>query len=146
MAKLIDTSLWIDLTRRRSPPTLKRFVADYIEDREACLAEPIVFEMLRHVSDAEAQLLARQFSSVPLLVTPLDLWARGAELGRACRGQGIHAGSLDLLIAAVAIWHRAELITFDEDFEKIAAATALKVTRLHRPQLERATVFGPHDG
>lgn len=38
MARLIDTSLWIDLTRAKSPAALKTFVAPYVNDPDACLA------------------------------------------------------------------------------------------------------------
>jgi predicted nucleic acid-binding protein len=54
-------------------------------------------------------------------------------LGRRCRENGLTPGSLDLLIAAVAIHHDAELLTFDSDFEQIARVSSLRVSHLHRP-------------
>lgn len=42
------------------------------------------------------------------------------------------AGSIDLLIAAVAIDYAAHLVTFDSDFEPIAEITGLRVQRLER--------------
>lgn len=86
-----------------------------------------------HADNAEARLLTEQFETVPFLATPSDLWSSGAELGRACRRRGFTIPSLDLLIAAVAIHHNAEVITFDNDFEQIAIVSALRVTRLKRP-------------
>ena len=47
MARLIDTNLWIGLTRARSPRAVKAFVALQVLDPQACLAEPIIFEVLR---------------------------------------------------------------------------------------------------
>ena len=44
MAKLVDSSLWIDLTRTRSSHALKAFIASQLDDPEVCLAEPVVFE------------------------------------------------------------------------------------------------------
>src|SRR5258708_5838786 len=126
MARLIDTSLWIDLTRARSPRALKAFIAPHVNDPEACLAEPIAFEVLRHATDEEAVKLPRQFETMPLLATPVDLWSRSAELGRSCRRAGLSAGSLDLLIAAVALYHAAELVTFDADFQKIGSLSPLR--------------------
>ena len=98
-----------------------------------CIAEPIAYEVLRHADDAEVQLLTRQFETVPLLSTPAGLWSGGVQLGRDCRRQGFTIGSLDLLIAVVAIHHNAEIITFDNDFERIATVSTLRVTRLERP-------------
>jgi predicted nucleic acid-binding protein len=41
--------------------------------------------------------------------------------------------SLDLLVAAVALHHNAELVSFDTDFEAIAAVSELRLKRLDRP-------------
>ncbi|MHB1307198.1 MAG: type II toxin-antitoxin system VapC family toxin [Limisphaerales bacterium] len=133
MITLIDTSLWIDFTRARSPRSLKEFIAPYILDPAAHLAEPIVFEVLRHATPEEHQQLTRQFETFPLLETPGEVWTRGVELGQACRQQGLTPGSLDLLIATLALHHQATLITFDDDFEKIAAVVDLRVKLLRRP-------------
>jgi predicted nucleic acid-binding protein len=67
MAWLLDTNLWIDMTRTRSPQSLKAFIAPYILDSQAYIAEPIVFEVLRHATDAEARQLTTYFQSLPLL-------------------------------------------------------------------------------
>jgi predicted nucleic acid-binding protein len=48
MATLIDSSLWIDLSRARSPRTLKAFIAPYVNDPQACVAEPIA---LHHAAE-----------------------------------------------------------------------------------------------
>jgi len=53
MAKLIDSSLWIDLTRASSPRALKALIAPYVNDPQACIAEPIAFDVIRHATDAE---------------------------------------------------------------------------------------------
>jgi predicted nucleic acid-binding protein len=68
-----------------------------------------------------------------MLPSPSNLWIDAARLGRRCRENGITPGSLDLLIAIVAMHHGAELLTFDTDFEQIARVSALHVTRLLRP-------------
>jgi len=133
MSTLIDTSLWIDFTRARSPQLLKQFIAPYILHPDAHLAEPITFEILRHATAAEARQLTQQFQTLPTLATPPDLWTQAAQLGQACRRKGINALSLDLLIAAIALHHGAEVVTFDADFEKIASLSALQVKLLQRP-------------
>ncbi|MEO8359226.1 MAG: PIN domain-containing protein, partial [Vicinamibacteria bacterium] len=120
MLTLIDTSLWIDFTRMRSPQSLKRFIAPYILNRSAHTAEPVIFEVLRHAAVDELRPLNLQFETLPRLDTPPDLWKRAALLGQACRRKNLTFGSLDLLVAAVALHHDAELITFDRDFSGIA--------------------------
>ena len=133
MPTLIDTSLWIDFTRLRSPQKLKRFVAPFILDPDAHLAEPITFELLRHASPAEAKQLTQQFQTVPMLATPSTLWTDAARLGQTCRQNNLTIGSLDLLIAAIALHHSAEVATFDDDYQKIANVSKLQVKLLKRP-------------
>jgi predicted nucleic acid-binding protein len=133
MPTLIETSLWIDFTRARSPRAIKRFVAPYILHPDAHLAEPVVFEILRHATAAEAKQLTQQFQTLPMLATPSQLWTQATHLGQACRRKNITVGSLDLLIAALAAHHGAEVITFDVDFQKIASVSNLQVKLLQRP-------------
>jgi len=133
MPLLIDTSLWIDFTRAKSPLALKQFIKPHILHPEAHLAEPVTFEVLRHATPEESKQLTPQFQTFPTLTTPADLWERAAELGQACRKKGINTGSLDLLIASVALHHRAILVTFDDDFTRIATVSNLQIKLLQRP-------------
>jgi predicted nucleic acid-binding protein len=130
---LLDTSLWIDFTRARSPAPLKQFIAPYVLDPAAHLAEPVLFEVLRSARPEEARLLEAQFDVLPCLPTPKDLWQRAIALGQACRQVGCTMLSLDLLVAAVAMHHDAMLVSFDADFEAIASVSALRLNRLNRP-------------
>ncbi|MFM7239063.1 MAG: hypothetical protein ACKOZN_05615 [Cyanobium sp.] len=88
MKLLLDTSLWIDFTRTRSPRALKAFIAPFVLDPAAHLAEPVCFELLRSAGPQEARLLEAQFDTLPCLPTPADLWQRAAALGQACRAAG----------------------------------------------------------
>jgi predicted nucleic acid-binding protein len=133
MTVLIDTSLWIDFTRARSPASLKQFIAPFILDPEAHLAEPVRFEMLRSARPDETRQLTAQFATMPLLSTPVDLWEQAIKLGQACRQIGQTVLSLDLLVAVVALHHNALLVSFDADFETIAAVSDLRLQRLERP-------------
>ena len=133
MTLLLDTSLWIDFTRTRSPAPLKQFIAPFVLDPAAHLAEPVRFEMLRSARPDEAHQLTAQFATLPMLSTPADLWQRAIDLGQACRQIGQTVLSLDLLVAAVALHHNAVLVSFDADFETIASVSALRLQRLERP-------------
>jgi predicted nucleic acid-binding protein len=133
VATLIDSSLWIDFTRAKSPRPLKQFIAPYVLAPDIALAEPVVFEVLRYATDSETVQLRQQFLHLPMLATPGDLWDRAAALGQDCRKKGISVGAMDLLISAVALHHGAELVTFDADFQRIAGISALQVKLLQRP-------------
>lgn len=93
-----------------------------------------MFEVLRHATEDELSSLRAQFDTMLMLVTPLALWRDAADLGQRCRRRGVNAGSLDLLIASTALYHNAELVTFDADFERIADLCELRVKRLVRPE------------
>ena len=132
MARLIDSSLWVDFTRAKSPPALKSRILPWILDPEAVLCELIACEVLRHATPAERPKIEAQFGTLPLLSTPKDLWKDATRLGQKCRETGVSAGSLDLLIASLSIHHQAEFITFNEDFSAIARVSALQLTLLAR--------------
>jgi len=132
MARLIETSLWIDFTRAKTPPGRKLEIQRCILSPDACLCEPVAFEVLRHATARERPLIEAQFATLPLLATPPRLWRDAARLGQACRDRGFTAGSLDLVIAALAIHHDAELVTFDADYDAIRQASPLRVTLLNR--------------
>ena len=134
MARLLDTNLWVDFVRARSSISVREFAAQFISDPQACIAEPIIFELLSSATEAEARLLIHQLETIPLLATPPDLWNIAAQLGRACRRQGESAGPLDLLIAATAIYHNAKLITFDSGFKAIEQVSSLQLELITRPK------------
>ncbi|MCP5550317.1 MAG: PIN domain-containing protein [Akkermansiaceae bacterium] len=134
MARLIESSLWIDFTRAKSPPRLKATIHPWILDPDACLCEPVAFKVLRHATRQERKRIEAQFATLPLLATPPLLWRDAMLLGQQCCDKGFTAGSLDLVIAALAIHHSVELVTFDEDFAAISRHTKLQVRLLSRPQ------------
>ncbi len=76
--------------------------------------------------------MVRQLATLPVLATPEDLWEQALQLGQACRASGSAPTSMDLVIAAIALHHGAEVVTFDRDFLDIAAVSALRVERLVR--------------
>jgi predicted nucleic acid-binding protein len=89
--------------------------------------------MLRHATPAEAKQLTKQFRTLPMLATPPMLWPQAAQLGQACRQKNINVNSLDLLIATIALHLGAEVVAFDDDFQKIATVSRLQVKRLRQP-------------
>jgi predicted nucleic acid-binding protein len=133
VARLIETSLWIDFVRKKSPTALKSFIEPWILDADACICETVAFEVLRHATPKERKQIEQQFSTLPLLKTPATIWRDATSLGQKCRDKGLNAGSMDLLIAALALHHGAEIVTFDTDYAKLAKVSGLAVILLDRP-------------
>ena len=131
---MIESSLWVDFTRRKSPVSHKRLIEPWILDPAAVLCDPVIFEVLRHATRQERRQIEAQFSTFPILPTPPRIWRDATRLVQTCRDRGFNAGLLDLLIAAIAIHHKVEVITFDADFPRIAAASTLMVRLLSRDE------------
>ena len=132
MATVIETSMWIDFFRPRTPASIKHQIKPWIMREDAALCEPVVCELLRSAAARERPLIQNHFGTLPVLTTPVNLWAEATRLGQTCSDAGVIVGALDLLIATVCIQHRASLITFDEDFAKVAKLSRLQVHVLER--------------
>ncbi len=132
MIALIDTSLWIDVTRKNSPPSLRQRIAPYLLDPSAHTTDPVAFELLRSALPVEIEFLTRRLEALPWLPVPGDVWERATKLGQRCRQAGCNAGAIDLLIAVIAEVHDATLITFDGGFEKIARVGGFTLELLQR--------------
>ena len=91
------------------------------------------FALLRAARPEAARLPQAQFATLPLLTTPADPWEQAMALGQACRRIGRAVLSLDLLVAAMALHHNAELVSFDADFGAIASVSAQRLNLLIRP-------------
>lgn len=133
MQRIIDTSLWVDFARTRTPRAVREQIRALVDAPDACLCDPVAFELLRAASPAERPALERRFATMEWLTTPADFWRNAILLGQACRDRGFTVGSLDLLIATVAFAHDVEVISFDGDYSLIAlAAPKLRVQLLTR--------------
>lgn len=133
MPTLADTSLWISFARDKSPAALKQLVTPFLDALDAVLIEPVVFEVMAYANTSDKSKLEQTFIRTPLMATPPDLWIKAAELGQLCRQAGIVIGAVDLLIAASAIHHQLTLVTFDQDFQRLANLSPLQITLLQKP-------------
>jgi len=123
---LVDTSVWIELLRRKPRQPVRE------EDllRFATCA-PVVQEVLQGLRPGiESSAFREAFLALPVLSDPLPLgvFLSASDIFREGRRRGITIrSSVDCLIAAVAIencvpvWHR------DRDFDAIARYVGLEV-------------------
>ena len=132
MVNLIDSSLWVDLVRPKTPEPLKRQVQQIILDPSVALCEPVRFELLFAALSSETKRLEEFLATVPLLQTPPGLWPEASRLGQRCVSAGFVPRAMDLLIAQIALHHHALLVTFDKHFQQIAKVSSLQVNLLTR--------------
>ena len=133
METVIETSMWVDFFRPKTPVAVKAQIKAWILRPDLALCEPVLCELLRSASAAQRPVIARHFATIPVLSTPSKLWSDATRLGQQCYDAGIIVGALDLLIATVCLHHNVELITFDKLFAEIA-----RISRLRARVLDRA--------
>jgi predicted nucleic acid-binding protein len=120
---LIDTSA----AARFKHPSVRKVIAGLISDRAAASCVTIDLEAgYSGKNFADVQSLAKSrrthFTTLPITETIADR-AREIQLLMARKSQHRAAGTVDLLTAAVAEFHGAVVVHYDEDFEHIAKVT-----------------------
>lgn len=124
---LADTSIWVRLGRRKSPPLLSRRVDEALSRGELVTCDPVLFEILTGAPDeADFRRDAMVMRRIPRLTFGEREWRQATELGFLLRRQGARAGFADALIAAIAISHDAILLHADGDYERIAQHSVLR--------------------
>ena len=130
---LVDSSVWIDFLSSapgRAGGELRRMINDA---EPFALAGVIITEILRG--------LTRDASRIERYLTQWDLlepsgfrtYREAAAIFRLGRSQGVSLRTMDVLIAAVALEHRASVFTLDKDFSRIARLTGLPLYPLPAP-------------
>lgn len=133
MSHLVDTSVWSLALRRDHPPDS----LEVDELRRALAGDDIVVttglilqELLQgFVPDRARQQIIERFASMPLVQPVRDDHIAAADLRRACRKSGVQLGTIDALIAQLAIRHGHTLLTTDRDFEHAARHIGLRIWR-----------------
>lgn len=123
---LVDTSVWIEVFRRRSTLRLESVI-----DLEIVTCLPVIREVLQGFRDEEPFRTAREsLYAFPIVESPLersvfddavDLYRRGRQAGVTVRS------GVDCLIAACALRHGLTVLHRDRDFGRIASVSALRV-------------------
>jgi len=126
---LVDTSIWVEVFRRRDPLDLEALVP--IDEVVTCL--PVVQELLQGFRDERAFRVARDgMLALPLLESALGsaLVLEAVQLYREARRAGLTVrSSVDCLIAACALRHDVDVLHRDRDFDAIARVSPLRVRR-----------------
>jgi predicted nucleic acid-binding protein len=129
---VVDTSVWIDVLNARPGPEADRCV-ELIEGGEpVALTDVILTEVLQGLrSEREARLVERHLRAFPILrLQAIEDFVLAAELYRTARRSGVTIRkTLDCLIAAPCVRSRAPLLHADEDFDRLASCTPLRIWR-----------------
>jgi predicted nucleic acid-binding protein len=129
---LVDSSIWIDflsLAPGRAGIELRRMIADA---EPFALTGIVVAEVLQGLTRDVSRI--ERYLSLWEMLEPngFSTYREAAAIFRLARAKGTSLTTIDTIIAAIALEHRAALFTLDKDFSRIARITGLT---LHRPTL-----------
>jgi predicted nucleic acid-binding protein len=118
---LVDSSSWIHFLRPNGDPLVRARVEAALTGGEAAWCPLVRLELWNGAAGDREKKILRDFEAVlPELRIDDDVWASAYDLARRARAAGVSVPATDLLIAACARRHGAELETADSDFERLA--------------------------
>lgn len=131
MALLVDTSVWSLALRRDSPPNLPEVQAlrrALTGGHTVVTTGMILLELLRGFVPPHAQETIRESFDVLEFLEPVRAdYIAAAAIADTCRRSGVQLGSVDALIAQLAIAGEHVLLTTDRDFHAAARHVDLHV-------------------
>jgi predicted nucleic acid-binding protein len=119
MRVLVDTCIWSQVLRRKSPNTeLAAVLEDLIRDGRVAVIGPIRQELLSGISSTvQFKKLTSALTAFEDINLTTDHFIRAAEFCNLCRGKGVQGSTTDFLICAVAHIERLLILTTDSDFK-----------------------------
>ena len=108
--------------RPHGDPVVRLRVDAALTAGEACWCPLVRLELWNGAAGDRERKVLRDFDAVlPELAIDDEVWTSADELARRARSSGVSMPATDILIAACARRHGAELETADADFERLAA-------------------------
>jgi len=122
---LVDSSVWIEATRKNGDETLKAELVLLLEKRRTAMAWPVWVELFQGAKGRreEENLQGWRMISHWLEFDPA-CWQLAAEVARACQRAGVNVPFGDVLVFACARRHKVELLECDKHFAMICKVLA----------------------
>ncbi len=131
MAFLVDTSVWSLAFRRDAPqdvPEVTVLGRALSGNDDVVTARVVVLELLRGFLPTRVEVgLTERFATMKLVEPTRGDYLAAAGLANVCARAGVKLGTIDALIAQLAIAHDLTLLTTDRDFSHAAAHIPLRV-------------------
>ena len=128
---LVDTSVWSLAYRRDAPPNIPQVTvlrAALVGGELVAIAGMVLLELLRGFIPPVAQeRILSDLAPLELIEPTRDDYIEAARLANTCRQAGVQLGSVDALLAQLAIGNDLELLTTDRDFENAAKLVPLRI-------------------
>ena len=131
MNVLVDTSVWSLAFRRDTPPDTPEMktLLRCLERQDILFTTGIILQELLQGfrGPKQRERLIEQFFNLPLIVPDLTDHIAAAELQTTCRQKGVQVGTIDALLAQLAMVNKLELLTSDRDFTLISRHLPLRI-------------------
>ena len=127
---VVDTSVWIDVLNDVDSRQAHQCVELIEGGQPVALTDVVLTEILQGLrSEREASLVEQHLRAFPVLrLEDLDDFVLAARLSRTARRSGVTIRkTLDCLIAAPCVRTGAPLLHADDDFDRLAACTDLRI-------------------
>ena len=135
MNVLVDTSVWSLALRRGAPRgnAEERELAELIREGRVLMVGAVRQELLSGIRAADQfRKLRARLQAFPDLSLVESDYEEAASCFNRCRARGIQGSNTDFLLCAVALRHRAAILTTDKDFSRFAGVLQV---RLHAPRI-----------
>ena len=122
---LVDSSVWVDFfspSPGRAGAELRRMIQ---EADPFALTGVVVAEVLQGLTRDSGRIEEYLAQWEMLEPRGFGTYREAAVIYRTARAKGIALTTIDTLIAAIALEHRASVFTLDQDFSRIARITRL---------------------
>ena len=115
---LLDTSVWIDALRGKTP-NIVALTQRLLNDDRALTCGPVIFEIKRGLRSPERKKILPLFDALIRLSFDEVMWDAAGDLDASLRKKGVTIPSMDVLISQICLHHKVSLFTLDEHFRSV---------------------------
>lgn len=120
---LIDSSVWIAVTRKGGDPVLTAEVGELLFSRMAAMTEPVWIELYQGIKGKQEEAKLKKLKETcTWLAFDEGCWTEAAITARACQRSDVNVPLGDVLVHACAARYGVELKERDRHFAMIRKA------------------------
>ena len=115
---LLDTSVWIDAFRGKTPDIVA-VTQGLLNDDRVLTCGPVIFEIKRGLRPPERKKILYLLDALIRLSFGETAWDAAGDLDASLRKKGITIPPMDVIIAQLCLHHKVSLFTLDEHFRSV---------------------------
>jgi tRNA(fMet)-specific endonuclease VapC len=118
MKIIVDTSVWIEYLKNK--PTIAEKLDRQLLAGDIFTVGPVIAELLQGAkTEKDYRMLKNSINGLPFIETSFENWALAGDISYKLRQKGITIPITDCIIAAVAFFNNASVMTHDRHFANI---------------------------